>query len=85
MSNSLFRRILSSDLLYLSLDTFNLIANVLFILSYLLDVRNTIIIIIDQQISLHGLEASLESFHLLDSEHWNTAWRNLGKYPLVLV
>ena len=65
-------RILSeSHLLYLLFDPFNLIISLLFNLIYLLDVRDTISIVINQQFSLHCLEAPIESFHLR-----NTAWRN---------
>ena len=65
-------RILSeSHLLYLLFDPFKLVISLLSNLIYLLDVRDTISIVINQQFSLHCLEAPIESFHLR-----NTAWRN---------
>ena len=65
-------RILSERHLFnLLFDPFNLVISLLFNLIYLLDVRDTISIVINQQFSLHCLEAPIESFHLR-----NTAWRN---------
>ena len=65
------RILFERHLLHLLFDPFHLVISLLFNLIYLLDVRNTISIVINQQFSLHCLEAPLESFHLRYA-----AWRN---------